>query len=85
MSTKKSPAHARTEIRIGIADTTQELSLESESTQEEIIKLVTSALDSGAALTLVDIKGRNTIVPNGKISFVEVGESAERKVGFTNL
>ena len=85
MSSKKSTAQARTEIRIGISDTTQELSLESESTQDEVINLVSEALSTGSPLSLVDIKGRQTIVPNSKISFVEVGESAERRVVFANL
>ena len=34
-------------------------------------------------LTLVDEKGRQVIVPVAKIAYVEIDESAPRKVGFT--
>jgi hypothetical protein len=84
MATEKSASSARTEIRIGITDAPQELHIESELESEKVIALVTSAIDSGKSITLTDVKGRITVIPNGKISFIEVGESAERKVGFAN-
>jgi hypothetical protein len=82
MATKKSSATARTDIRIGISDSPQELHIESELEAAKAIEIVTEAIDSGKSLSLTDIRGRQTVIPNGKISFVEVGEIAERKVGF---
>jgi hypothetical protein len=35
-------------------------------------------------LSLSDSKGREILVPFNKISYVEVGESADRHVGFAN-
>ena len=82
MSTKKSTSGSTTEVRIGIADSTQELHIECELTPEKVIEAVTTSLDSGKALSLTDTRGRQTIIANNKISFVEVGQSEERKVGF---
>ena len=84
MSTKKVPSGNPTEIRIGIADSTQELNISSDSSQEKILSEVTESLDKGVALVILDVKGRQFIVPHTKIAFVEVGESAERRVGFAN-
>jgi hypothetical protein len=82
MSTKKSTSGTTTEIRIGISESPQELHIESDLTPEQVIEAVTTALDSGKSLSLTDTRGRQTIIANNKISFVEVGQSAERKVGF---
>lgn len=84
MSTKKITSGNPTEIRIGIADSTQELNISSELSQEKILSDVTECLEKGVALVIVDVKGRQIIVPHTKIAFVEVGESAERRVGFAN-
>ena len=84
MSTKKAFSEATTEVRIGISDSTQELHIECELAPEKVIEAVTTALDSGKSLTLTDIRGRQTVSANNKISFVEVGQSEERKVGFAS-
>ena len=81
MATKKS-SETHTDIRIGISDSPQELNIESELASKDVIAAVTAALESGKALTLTDIRGRQTVIPHNKISFVEVGETAERRVGF---
>jgi hypothetical protein len=82
MSTKKNTSGTTTEVRIGISDTPQELHIECELSPEQVIAAVTAALDSGKSLSLTDTRGRQTIIANNKISFVEIGQSAERKVGF---
>lgn len=82
MSTKKASSGPTTEVRIGISDSTQELYIECELTPEKVIEAVTAALDSGKSLSLTDMRGRQTIIANNKISFVEIGQSEERKVGF---
>jgi len=82
MATKKSSVTARTDIRIGISDSPQELHIESELESARAVEIVSAAIDGGKPLALTDVRGRQTIIPNGKISFVEVGEIAERKVGF---
>lgn len=82
MSTKKASSGPATEVRIGISDSTQELYIECDLTPEKVIEAVTAALDSGKSLSLTDMRGRQTIIANNKISFVEIGQSEERKVGF---
>lgn len=86
MATSKSVAKtsARTEVKIGISDSTHELNIECASTQSEVIAKVNEAIKSSAVLSLSDTKGRELLVPSNKISYVEVGESTDRKVGFAN-
>jgi len=85
MTTKKNSSEARAEVRIGIADSNQELNFESNSDVASVQALVTAALDKGTTLVLTDARGRQVIVAANKTSFVEVGESAERRVGFASL
>jgi len=84
MTTKKSTSN-HTDIRVGIADSSQELNIESELAQDAVLKIVKEAIEKNEALVLEDTKGRKTIIHSSKISFVEVGESAERRVGFATL
>jgi len=86
MTTPKSVAKtsARTEVKIGISDSTHEINIECVSTQSEVISKVNEAIKSSAVLSLSDTKGRELLVPSNKISYVEVGESTDRKVGFAN-
>jgi len=75
---------ARTEVKIGISDSTHEINIECASTQAEVIARVNEAIKTSSVLSLSDTKGRELLVPSNKISFVEVGESSDRKVGFAN-
>jgi hypothetical protein len=74
----------KTEIKIGISDSTHELNFECESTQSEVIAKVNDAIKTSGVLALSDTKGREILVPFNKISYVEVGESSDRRVGFAN-
>jgi hypothetical protein len=86
MATTKPAAKgsARTEVKIGISDSTHELNIECESSKSEVIAKVNEAIKSSSVLSLTDSKGREILVPFNKISYVEVGESADRRVGFAN-
>jgi hypothetical protein len=75
---------ARTDVKIGISDSTHELNIECENTQSEVIVKVNEAIKSSSVLSLSDSKGREILVPFNKISYVEVGESADRRVGFAS-
>jgi hypothetical protein len=77
---KKNSAH--TEVKIGISDSTHELTLECASSQAEVIAAVNNAIKSSSVLSLSDTKGRELLVPYNKINYVEVGQSSERRVGF---
>jgi hypothetical protein len=75
---------ARTDVKIGISDSSHELNFECSNSQAEVIAKVNEAIKSSSVLSLSDSKGREILVPFNKISYVEVGESADRHVGFAN-
>jgi len=86
MATTKSAikGSGKTEVKIGISDSTHEINFECSSSQSEVIAKVNEAMKSSSVLALSDAKGREILVPHNKISYVEVGESADRRVGFAN-
>ena len=85
MSTKKSEGNHKAEVRIAITHVSGELSFECPLTPAEIRAAVSAALTTGAPLILSDVRGREIIVPALKIGFVEIGEQAERRVGFGTI
>jgi hypothetical protein len=70
------------EVHIGVTDVSREIIIEIESTQDEITKLVNTAVTTGEPLELTDEKGRRVVVPAEKIGFVEIGSSVGRRLGF---
>jgi hypothetical protein len=74
------------ELRIGIIDTTKELSVELDGTADDVVKLVEAAMGDGSAramLWLTDVKGRRVGTPADKIAYVEIDEDGSTKhVGF---
>ena len=87
MTTKKSSSKsdASCEVRISISDLSREVELEVALSKSDVLSLVNSAINSGNALVLDDIKGRQVIIPSTKIGFVEIWDPTERKVGFGSL
>ncbi|MCF8606325.1 DUF3107 domain-containing protein [Gordonia sp. HY442] len=71
------------EVKIGIDNNPRELAVTTPATGEEVDAKVSAALDgTDAVLSLVDEKGSRMIVPSAKISYVEIGTSESRRVGF---
>ncbi|WP_066910840.1 DUF3107 domain-containing protein [Millisia brevis] len=71
------------DVKIGVSQSPRELALVSSQTAEEVEALVAGVFDgSNPVLSLVDEKGRKFLVPAEKISYVEIGPSDSRKVGF---
>ena len=87
MTTKKSAKSdsAKSEVRISVSDQARELTIEVGLDREEVLNLVKKSISSNEPLVLSDVPGRNLLIPSGKISSVEVGDSAERRVGFAGL
>ena len=74
------------EVRIGVQNVAREIVLESAQSAEEVAKAVSSAVSTGeSALTLVDERGRQVIIPVDKLAYVEIGEPEVRRVGFGAL
>jgi len=84
MATKKSSEQS-IQVRIGISDSSHELVFETETTPEKVLSLANEAIEKKTSLELTDTRRRTVLVPAGKIAFIEIGDSAERKVGFTTF
>jgi hypothetical protein len=87
MTTKKSAKTegARSEVRISISDQAREITIEVTAERDEVLATVKKAISESQPLVLTDIRGRQYLIPSAKISSVEIGDSAERRVGFAGL
>ena len=82
MATKKSESSTTTAVRVALANVGTDIALESPQSPTEIKTAVAKALSSSEPLVLIDIRGREFVIPTDKIGFVEIGEQIERRVGF---
>jgi hypothetical protein len=91
MSSKKSThesetsesSHGKTSVIIGITESSQELRFDSELPPETITEIAKLALQEQGIFELKDLKGRIFLVPVNKISYIQIGDGSELKVGFT--
>lgn len=73
------------DVRIGITQTTKELDLELDPSQDrdEVLAQIDKALaDATGVLWLTDKRGRRVGVPSAKVAYVEIGADEDRRVGF---
>ncbi|MGU3500282.1 DUF3107 domain-containing protein [Mycobacterium sp. C31M] len=71
------------DIKIGVADSPRELVISSAQSPDEAEKAIVDALGQGSSvLSLTDEKGRRYLVQSAKITYVEIGPTDGRKVGF---
>ena len=70
------------EVRIGVQNTSRELSIDADMDAEAISDLVTKTLDQGGVLSLTDAKGRRVVVPVDKLAYVDIASTATGTVGF---
>ncbi|GGT39851.1 DUF3107 domain-containing protein [Streptomyces purpureus] len=74
------------EVKIGVQHAPREIVLESGQSAEEVESAIADALaGKSALLSLTDDKGRKVLVPADRIAYVEIGEPAQRRVGFGAL
>jgi hypothetical protein len=87
MTTKKSTKSegARSEVRISVSDQAREITIEVTAERDEVLATVKKAISDSQPLVLTDIRGRQYLIPAAKISSIEIGDSAERRVGFAGL
>lgn len=87
MTTKKSgkTEGARSEVRISVSDQAREITIEVTAERDEVLSIVKKAISESQPLVLTDIRGRQYLIPSAKISSIEIGDSAERRVGFAGL
>jgi Protein of unknown function (DUF3107) len=70
------------EIRIGIVNSSRELTLDSDDTTDVIQETVRKALADSAPLVLKDRRKRQVLIPVDKLAYIEFGDPLDRKVGF---
>jgi hypothetical protein len=71
------------DIKIGIKNSSRELSFDSSATAKELEATVASAMDSDAKLiSLTDSKGNVFLIPTKSITYLEIGAEEARRVGF---
>jgi len=73
------------EVNIGVQNVAREISLETDSSAEEVQAAVEAALADGGVLRLTDTKGRQVLVPGRALGWVQVGESEKGRVGFGQI
>lgn len=71
------------DVKIGVRNSSREISFESSQSPAEVEVAVASALEAGAkVLKLADSKGRLFVVPTDALAYVEIGAEEQRRVGF---
>ncbi|MBZ4324297.1 MULTISPECIES: DUF3107 domain-containing protein [Streptomyces] len=74
------------EVKIGVQHTPREIVLESGQSAEEVERAVADALAGKAQLlSLTDEHGRKVLIPSDRLAYVEIGQPATRRVGFTTI
>lgn len=81
----KKDGESKTTVRVGISETSQELHFETHLEASKVIALANEAISGNKTLDLTDIKNRTILVPASKISYIEIGDATDQKVGFTSL
>jgi hypothetical protein len=81
----KKESEIKTSVRVGISETSQELHFETNLESEKVVSLAHDAITGNKTLELTDVKNRIILVPAGKISYIEIGDTSDQKVGFTSL
>ncbi|MEY8567431.1 DUF3107 domain-containing protein [Corynebacterium sp.] len=75
------------DIKVGFVDNPRDLVISSADEQDAVVAqveqfLAADSADSASTLTLKDNKGSIFIIVRDQVSYVEVGSSAQRPVGF---
>lgn len=71
------------DVKIGIRQSSREISFESAQTAAEVEGQVAQALEAGAKLLkLIDNKGRLFVIPADALAYIEIGAEETRRVGF---
>ena len=74
------------DVRIGVTQSPRELSLElpDDADREDLKRDIVAALSGEKpVLAIVDSKGREVLVPSGKLAYVELGSpDGGRRIGF---
>lgn len=70
------------EVKIGIQNVARELTVETDDSNETVSSALATALQNDGVFSLIDTKGKVTLVPAAKLAYVEIGRSTVGQVGF---
>lgn len=70
------------EVKIGITDIAREVTIESQSSAEEIVEALRAGVETSGLFELADEKGRRLIIPAARIGYLDIGSPSTRAVGF---
>jgi hypothetical protein len=74
------------EVKIGIQSVPRELTVETESSADDVVAALRAAVsDEAGVFVLDDVKGGKVLVPADKIAYLEFSGTEQRRVGFSNL
>lgn len=71
------------EVKIGVQDAPRELTVDTDSSADDLMSSLQHALQSDSGLfTISDEKGRTVVVPAAKLAYIYFTAEGTRKVGF---
>lgn len=70
------------EIKIGVRQAPRELTIDLDTTAEEVRAQVDEVIAKDGILSFVDAKGRQVMVPASALAYVETGTQQQHRVGF---
>jgi hypothetical protein len=73
------------EVKIGVQNVAREITIDTDTSAQDVAKAVAEALEKGTILTLEGEKGRQVLVPAAVLGYVQIGEQEKRGVGFGNI
>lgn len=70
------------EVKIGITDVAREVTIDTQSSPEEVVAALRTAVEGSGLFELTDDKGRRVIIPAARVGYVDIGSVTARAVGF---
>lgn len=72
------------DIRIGIKHAGRELSFDTNTSAADVTAQLQTALAAHGVLTLTDTKGQTYVIPADNVTYLEIGTTQSRPVGFVS-
>lgn len=72
------------DIRIGIKHAGRELSFDTDTSATEVTAQLHAAKAANGILSLTDTKGQTYVIPAENITYIEIGTTQSRTVGFVS-
>ncbi len=72
------------EVKIGIHAVPRVLVVETNSSFDEVERVLTAAIANRGVFVLADDKGGKVMIPADKIAYLELGGAEPRRIGFGN-